>query len=64
MDISELNIPSEQFCDLLLEREKVALVPGVSFGKHGENYVRVTCVKSWDEINKGLEGISSFVQNL
>ncbi len=64
VDISELNIPSEKFCDQLLEREKVALVPGVSFGKHGENYVRVTCVKSWEEINNGLEGIRSFVQNL
>lgn len=64
VDISELDISSDQFCDQLLEEENVALIPGASFGKHGENYVRVTCVKSWNEINEGLERIGGFVQGL
>ncbi len=62
VDISELNVSSGKFCDQLLEDESVALVPGASFGRHGENFVRVTCVKSWDEINEGLKRISEFVQ--
>ncbi|MFZ1806074.1 MAG: aminotransferase class I/II-fold pyridoxal phosphate-dependent enzyme [Cyclobacteriaceae bacterium] len=64
VDISALDITSEEFCNQLLEGEKVALVPGVSFGAHGENYVRITCVKSWEEINNGLERIRSCVQSL
>ncbi len=64
MDISKLGISSEQFCERLLEEKQVALIPGSSFGKQGENYVRVTCVKSWDEINAGLKGIREFVKDL
>ncbi len=64
MDITELDISSKQFCNQLLKEDNVALIPGDTFGKQGENYVRVTCVKSWDEINGGLERINGFVQGL
>ena len=64
VDISELNIDSETFCDRLLQEEKVAVIPGSSFGSQGDDYIRITCVKSWDEINKGLERICNFVDAL
>ena len=64
VDISALNISSEEFSDQLLEKEKVAVIPGASFGEQGKDYIRITCVKSWDEINQGLARIYSFVQEL
>lgn len=64
LDISALNISSEDFSDQLLEKEKVAVIPGASFGEQGKGYIRITCVKSWDEINEGLARIYNFVQEL
>ena len=63
-DISRLNIRSDEFADRLLEQENVAVIPGGSFGTFGENYIRVTCVKSYPEIEKGLTGIRNFVNSL
>tara|TARA_R110002049_G_scaffold245393_1_gene419510 strand:+ start:220999 stop:222174 length:1176 start_codon:yes stop_codon:yes gene_type:complete len=64
VDISELKITSEIFCNNLLEEQKVAIIPGSSFGKMGEYYVRINCVKSWEEIEAGLEGLTKFVKTL
>ncbi len=64
VDISELNISSEAFSDQLLEKENMAVIPGASFGEQGKDYIRITCVKSWDEIDQGLARIYSFVQEL
>lgn len=64
VDISQLRLSSNAFTDQLLEKKNVAVIPGGSFGKIGENYVRITCVKSWDEINEGLSRIRAFVQEL
>ena len=63
-DISELDISSETFATQLLIKENVAVVHGSSFGKTGADYIRITCVKSWNEINEGLNRIRAFVQGL
>ena len=64
LDISALGISSERFSDQLLEEEKVAVVPGASFGEQGKDHIRINCVKSWDEIDQGLERTAGFVQRL
>ena len=63
-DISQLGISSQVFAERLLKEHKVGVIPGRSFGAMGENYVRVTCVRSWDELKEGLERIKKFVVNL
>ena len=63
-DISELSISSETFANRLLMKENVAVVHGSSFGKTGTDFIRITCVKSWEEINEGLNRIRAFVQGL
>lgn len=64
VDISATGISSDKFCDRLLEEQQVAIIPGASFGQMGENYVRINCVKSWDEIEGGLKGLTNFVESL
>ena len=61
-DISALGTTSKQFVDQLLDEEQVALIHGSSFGEMGENYVRVTCVKTYDEIYEGVKRIKRFVE--
>lgn len=54
-DVSALGEPSEALADRLVRDHAVVAVPGASFGSHGEGYLRVTCVRSWDEIERGLK---------
>jgi len=64
VDISDLKIDSKAFSDKLLLQEKVAVIPGSSFGEQGNDFIRITCVKSWDEITRGLEKLKFFVSNI
>ena len=57
IDISKRGEPSVALAERLLKEQHVALVPGAAFGTHGEGYLRMTCVKSWDDLHKGLERI-------
>ena len=53
---------SIEFADLLLENEKVATVPGVSFG--ADDCVRLSYALSDEDIVKGLARIKKFVEEL
>jgi len=50
---------SDDFCDLLLEKNKVALVPGGGFGADG--YVRWSYATSMENIKNGLDRLESFL---
>ena len=43
---------SEEFCDDLLEKSGVVMVPGTAFGKYGQGYVRVSIVCSIEELQE------------
>ncbi|WP_027634241.1 pyridoxal phosphate-dependent aminotransferase [Clostridium hydrogeniformans] len=51
---------SLDFSSMLLEEEKVAVVPGVAFGL--ENYIRLSYATSLDNIKEGLDRIESFIK--
>jgi aspartate/methionine/tyrosine aminotransferase len=57
IDIRETGETSEEFAERLLKEQQVALVPGSAFGTNGEGYVRMTCVKSWEDLREGLARI-------
>ena len=61
--ISDLGMTSDEFCNRLLEAEKVAVVPGSAFGDSGEGFIRVSYAYSIDSINKALVKIDRFIQN-
>jgi len=62
--ISDLGMTSDEFCNRLLEAEKVAVVPGSAFGDSGEGFIRVSYAYSIDSINKALVKIDRFIQSL
>ncbi|MBK5240496.1 pyridoxal phosphate-dependent aminotransferase [Clostridium sp.] len=53
---------SIQFSDLLLEKEKVAVIPGIAFGV--DNFVRISYATSMENIENGLRRIARFVHNI
>lgn len=56
-NITGTGIDSTELANLILEKAGVALLPGNSFGKHGEGYLRISYANSLENIQKGLEKI-------
>jgi len=56
------GLSSEEFAMQLLEREKVAVVPGTAFGECGEGFVRCSYATSMDELKTAAEKIERFVK--
>ena len=61
VNISKIEKDSMKFCKELLEKEGVAVVPGVGFGVEG--YFRFSFATDSDTIKKGVERIAKFVKN-
>lgn len=59
--IAKTGMTSEEFCDKLLEKEHVAVVPGTAFGQGGEGFVRVSYAYSIEHIKKALDAIEHFI---
>ena len=53
-NISDTNKNSMEVQNLLLDKIGVATVAGTSFGKHGENYIRLSCANSNDAIEEAI----------
>ncbi len=61
-NISGTGLKSTEFCAKLLEKEKVAAVPGIAFG--ADDYIRISYATSMKNIEKGLDRMERFVKSL
>jgi alanine-synthesizing transaminase len=55
------NLGSLEFSKLLLEEANVAVSPGVGFGEHGENYVRIAMVENHHRLRQATRNIKQFL---
>ncbi len=62
--IKSTGLSSEEFCAQLLEKERVAVVPGNAFGESGEGFVRVSYAYSLKHLMEAVKRIESFIQGL
>ncbi len=53
---------SMSFCSEILEQQKVAFVPGISFGE--DDFVRMSYAASMEDIEQGLNRLKAFIENL
>ncbi len=60
--IASLGMKSEEFCEKLLNEEKVAVVPGNAFGASGEGFIRCSYAYSIENIEEALNRIERFVE--
>ncbi len=60
--IRTTGMTSEEFCQKLLEEEKVAVVPGNAFGESGEGFIRCSYAYSIENIQEALKRIERFVR--
>lgn len=61
IDISATGYDSKSFCFSLLEKEHVALIPGVAFGEAFDHYVRLAFTLDEGRIAEGVSRINRFI---
>ena len=64
INIKKTNMTSEQFCDYILEDANVAILPGTSFGRFGEGYVRMCYAVKQERIVDAVERIRNSMKKL
>ncbi|MBR6793563.1 MAG: aminotransferase class I/II-fold pyridoxal phosphate-dependent enzyme [Clostridia bacterium] len=62
--IQKTGLTSEEFCQQLLEKKHVAVVPGPAFGKGGEGFIRASYCYSTDHIKEALKRIGEFLEEI
>jgi len=55
------HLGSVGFSKLLLDKAKVAVAPGLGFGEHGDEHVRIALVENNHRIRQALRGIRTFL---
>jgi len=61
-NIRGTGMTSDELANMILEKAGVALLPGSSFGKFGEGYLRLSYATSIPDIEKGLARIKSALE--
>jgi aspartate/methionine/tyrosine aminotransferase len=61
-NIQATGTGSNELANMILEQGKVSLLPGSSFGKYGEGYLRLSYATSIENIRRGLERIQSVLR--
>ncbi|MDF5730909.1 MAG: pyridoxal phosphate-dependent aminotransferase [Rhizonema sp. PD38] len=60
-DISKMKIKSLEFCNALLEKEQVAVIPGIAFG--ADENIRLSYATDMATIEKGMDRLEKFVRS-
>lgn len=63
-DISNLGLSSADFCNRLLDEEKVVCIPGSAFGQCGEGFIRIAYTCSEENLNEAMARFSRFCSRL
>lgn len=57
------ELKSLEFSKLLMNEAHVAVAPGIGFGKHGDDYVRIALVENKQRIRQAVRNIKQFLHN-
>ena len=60
--IKKFNMPSEEFCEKLLNEGKLACVPGTAFGALGEGYMRISYCYSDEILKEAFDRLERFLK--
>lgn len=64
IDISAMGLDSKTFCFSLLEKQHIAVIPGIAFGEAFDNYIRLAFTLNEDKIIEGINRIKEFISHL
>jgi len=63
-DLRDTGLSDDEFCNRLLQEEKVAIVPGNAFGDAGTGFARVSYATSYEQLEEALVRIDRFVKRI
>ena len=63
-DISSFGLSSVEFCNRLLDEQKVVCIPGSAFGECGEGFIRIAYTCSDENLHEALRRIDAFCKSL
>lgn len=64
VDISSTGMNSVDFAIALLKAQHVAVVPGITYGKCCDHYIRIAFTRELDYIREGVKRINAFMKSL
>ncbi len=64
VDISSTGMNSVDFAIALLKAQHVAVVPGITYGKCCDHYIRIAFTRELDYIKEGVKRIDAFMEGL
>lgn len=64
IDISDTGLDSKTFSFSLLEKEHMAVIPGIAFGKSFDNFIRLAFTLNEDKIIEGINRLRNFINNI
>lgn len=62
--IKSTGLTSDEFCEQLLYKKRVAVIPGTAFGDCGEGYIRVSYAYSQKHLMEAMQKIKEFIDEL
>ena len=57
------HLGSLEFSKLLIEHADVAVAPGIGFGEHGDDFVRIALVENEHRIRQAARSIKKFLSS-
>ena len=63
-NISKTGLKSLDFSLKLLDEAHVIVIPGISFGENGDDYVRLSCALSTDLLNEAFDRIEEVIERI
>lgn len=63
-NIRPTGLSSEEFCELLLKKKQVAVIPGNAFGDCGEGFIRISYSFSLKHIIEAMNRLEEFLKEL
>lgn len=62
VDISKMGMNSLEFCNVLLDSQQVAVIPGIAFG--ADRCIRLSYATDMKTIEKGMQRLEKFIDSL
>ena len=63
-DIRSFGLSSVDFCNRLLDEQKVVCIPGSAFGECGEGFIRMAYTCSDENLKEAIDRIAKFCDGL
>lgn len=62
--IKNFNMSATEFCNYILEKAGVAIVPGDAFGEYGKGFIRIAYACSYEEIEIAMKNMKQAIEEL